>query len=331
MLAQDNQHILEAFKDGNVQGIAEPGVTPQHIKTWISHVFLFPKNVYKIYQHENEGFNKDYRDLHTPESREWFYGEDFFWNHYFAPNVYEELLGIKADGDKVTIVARDDNPDDLVIKMRRIDASHNLTQRLPVGDLTQGDMHTVGYEMTRLIAEFPHKPKTDKNFYDIMLSRLDDVKGFTYLAEKYLSRERTDQIMVPLYKYLEAHKEEFAQKTNDDLTIAIDNHSDNVFCDNGKASFLDIYQVKENWLLVEPMLNIYRLSADVLVLAGKEMQQALIQGYKDYYKLTDIEEHRALFYTVYGALIKGAYNYILDKPEEAIPYFKYIETSLNSF
>lgn len=325
---QYHNEIIQAFSEGRVVGVVEPGEKPQRITTWISDVFLYPTSVYKIYQTESEGFNRDFRDLSNPETREWFYGEDFACDRYFNPEVYQELLGVRWENGEARIVSREEEWHDLVIKMKRIDTGHNLTRQLKAGKVDATAAHRIGYEMTRLIAEFPHKPEQDTTFHQLMHHRLDDVTNFCYLADSHISRSGTDGIVAVLRRYLEDHRDEFVWMQSEHMVIGVDNQSDNVFYGDEKVSFIDLYQQKDNWLLADPLLNAVRLSADVRVLGSAELANSLLAGYKAYYNLSELDDQRVLFYQLYAALIKLGLC-VLYKEEGSDAYREFIESNLS--
>lgn len=334
MSTANDEKISSAFLDGSVSGLIEPGIKAEHIQTQISHIFLYKTTVYKFYRRDNEEINKAFVNLADEMVRAKFYEEDFFYNHYFNPEVYQRLQRIKIAKTGVELKDRNDDGDDWIIQMKRIDMTRNLTTLLLAGGLNRADFQKIGYQMTKAVAEFPHKPKTRKNCYEIMKVDLDDVESFAYLAAPLIKKEDTRRIMEKLNSYLNGKKERFANLQEKDFISSIDNHSDNVFYENGRISFVDIFPPKEDWRTVEPLYIIYRLSADVEVLAGKEYADALITGYKEYYKIEETAEDIRLFYQLYAAMIRGAYLYILStesgkRTNEAKKYLEFVEANIN--
>lgn len=330
----NDEKIIGAFLCGSVNGLIEPGIKAEHIQTQISHIFLYKMTAYKFYRRDNEGFNKAFVNLADEMVRAKFYEEDFFYNHYFNPEVYQQLQKIKVSETDVELKDRNDAGNDWIIRMKRIDTTRNLTTLLLAGKLSIGDFQKIGYQMTKAVAEFPHKPKTQKSYYEIMKVDLDDVENFAYLAAPLIKKEDTRRIMENLNRYLNGKKERFANLREKDFVSSIDNHSDNVFYENGKTSFVDIFPPKEDWRTVEPLYVVYRLSADVEVLAGKEYADALIAGYKEYYRIEETEKDIRLFYQLYAAMIKGAYLYMLSmengkRADEAKKYLEFVEANIN--
>src|SRR3990172_11469600 len=118
MIHMENyQKIISAFLVGNIEGMEEKGIIPEHLETQISHVFLFPKTVYKICKRDNSFFNEHFRDLADRNSRTYFYKSDFFENNYFSPNVYLGLHGIGVVDGKVKTSSDIENSEDVVMRM----------------------------------------------------------------------------------------------------------------------------------------------------------------------------------------------------------------------
>jgi aminoglycoside phosphotransferase family enzyme len=334
MNTPSDEKIINAFLDGSVKGLIEHDISAEHIQTQISHIFLYKTTAYKFYRRDNEGFNKSFVNLGDEATRTKFYEEDFFYNHYFNPDVYQQLQKIKIARDKVELKNKEDVGDDWIIQMRRIDTTRNLTALLLAGKLKIDDFRKIGFQMTKAVAEFPHKPKTAKNCYEIMKIYLKDVENFAYLAEPLIRKEDTRRVMERLNLYLDGKKDRFANLQEKDFVSSIDNHSDNVFYEDNRVSFIDIFPPKEDWRIVEPLYVIYRLSADVEVLAGKEYADALIDGHKEYYKIKETGDDIRLFYQLYAAMIKGAYLYMLSmergkRADEAKRYLEFVEANIN--
>ncbi len=329
-----DQKIVQAFLDGEVENIAEPDKKPEHLLTTISHIFLYSKTVYKLYRKDNENFNRLFVDL-SGEDRRSFYEEDFSWNNYYNPLVYKRLSGIKENysGNIELCEAVDKDVYDYVIEMERIDMQHNLTEQLLGGRLTKDDFRKIGYEMTKRIAEFPHKPKTKDNYYQIYHKLLLEVgEGWAYEADPFIPLDEVKEVMSILFKYLESKRNELSAYTEKDFIFTIDNHSDNIFYRNGVLSFVDVYLPKESWRIVMPRYNILRLATDVLVLRGERYANALCAGYAGYYPNEHSEKQFDTFEQIYMALIKGPYLFIMGKEtearfDEAKKYWKFIKDS----
>jgi len=219
--------------------------------------------------------------------------------------------------------------EDLVIQMSRINAQHNLTSVLKQGQLKKDDLRTIGYKMTKQIAEFPQQPDQNFDYFVNFMQRLHDLREWGYLAAPHIYKENIDQSINSLIAFTEKRKQKFIPITNQAPVISIDSHSDNVVYKNNQLQFIDVMLPKEAWQASEPIHNIARLSLDILIWLGQKEADTFIQGYKDYYKISKIEEDVLLFHQLYSALVKAPYIFMLpadkeDRTKEANQYKKFI-------
>jgi len=323
----DDEKIVQAFLQGQVKGLEEEGRLPEHIETQISHLFLFPETVYKVCKRDNVYFNEHFRNVADEKTRFQFYKDDFFENSYFSPDVYLGLYGLRVRDGVVERTNDIDSADDLVMKMKRIDPKYNLTRLLHERSLTQEDLRSMGYQQTKAVALYPHQPKTDEIYDQIMRRRLDDLRDWMGSAPDHFSKQETNEVMEALFSYFEKHRDAFIRFNIKDYVTSLDNHSDNIFYEKGKMFFLDIYPPKEDWKTVSPWTNIYRPATDILILMGEEYARAFIQGYKDHYG--SLDESHELFYFIYSAAIQAVSLFNLSsgdslKSEDSKVYKKYI-------
>jgi aminoglycoside phosphotransferase family enzyme len=306
--------IIEAFLAGEVEGIDETGRQPEHIETQISHIFLFSKTVYKICKRNNLFVNENFRNLADRQVRIDFYKADFFENNYFSPDVYLRLYGIGMVEEKVAVSDDIDGAEDVVMKMRRIDSQYNLTNLLHAGTLDEQDFQFMGYQQTKQIASYPHQPKTTESYYSIFQRRMDDLRDWMHSVPDYFPVAKTDEIMDMMRNYVEKEKDSFLNFDVNNYVISLDNHSDNIFYENGKIFFLDIYPTKEDWIIVVPWINIYRPATDILILMGECYARAFLRGYEDYYG--SLQQRHELFYFIYSAAIQAVSLHNLSKKNE---------------
>ncbi|MCX6781497.1 MAG: hypothetical protein NT003_05320 [Candidatus Magasanikbacteria bacterium] len=308
---QTHNKIVSAFLNGTIQGIEEIGLIPEHTETQISHLFLYPKTVYKICKRDNHFFNEHFRNLADHQTRFDFYKSDFFENNYFSPEVYIALQSIVINDEKISVSNFADDTDDVVIKMNRIDLANNLSELLHDNVLQETDFRSMGYQQTKAVAAYPHQPKTAENYFDIFGRRLNDLKDWMHSASTYISNEHVDEFISKLRNYLEKHKDYFSGFDAAQYVVSLDNHSDNIFYQTGKMFFLDIYPPKEDWMTVVPWINMYRPATDILILSGEKNAEAFMQGCVDFYG--ELDRSHDLFYFVYSAAIQAVSLFNLSK------------------
>lgn len=331
------QGLVEAFKKGTVLGLEEPSIqSPQHIQTFISDVFLFPTTVYKIYRKDNEPFNRDFTDLSDPETRKVFYREDFKWNQYFNASVYQRLRGIEARNGTICLTEEKEDSFDRVIQMRRIDTTANLTKLLVHKQISPNEIASLGYQLTKSIDAFPWRGPQTMPILTQLEIMMRDVEAWARLADPVFPHALTDKVMHCLRGYIQSHAREFNALTDEEYVIGMDNHSDNVFFENGELSLIDIYPPKRDWRFIERSYSIYRLSTDIEILGGKTLAEAFIAGCTRYPTMKRLlRPEKRWFYQLYSALIRAPYLYFLidknpERKAEAELFKTFIEQSIRA-
>lgn len=332
-----DQHdlILRAFKAGTVQGLLEPGIPPEHIRTFISDVFLFPSTVYKIYRRDNQDFNQDFVNLDDPDTRREFYTEDFRWNHYFNPNVYQRLQGIVVEEGHVLLTQETDTSSERVIQMCRIDTATNLTRRLLEGQISEEDAFAIGGQLTKMTDQFPAREPSIFSLSDRLELSLLNLERWSWSADPLFPRALTDRVIRSLRTFFQSHQDLFLSLPEDAMVPCIDAHSDNLFYGDSTLSCIDIYLMKPEWRLMERSYSVYRLATDIEVLGSSALSEAFIEGCAAYYgSRYTVRSETRWFYQLFSALIKAPYLFSLAQKDatrlqEAQRYQAFIERTLN--
>ena len=141
------------------------------------------------------------------------------------------------------------------------------------------------------------------------------------MADPQYPKAKTDKMVKVLEDALGKEKY-FTHFKNSDLSVAIDNHSDNILFSDGKLGFIDIFSPRDIWRIVDPFYNICRLATDVAVLKNRDYANVMYDQYKKI--MPPGPESVKTIYELKAALIKGPYLSILKRSEEAEKYFSFI-------
>lgn len=319
----NQRELIQSFLTGEIVNAQE---TPEHIETTISHVFLFREKVYKLYKNDNYDFNTHFRDIANGASRKNFYETDFRWNHYFSPNIYRRLVKIYRNDGKFTLV-KSGSAVDIAIEMDRVDNAVNLTKLLRTKKVSRRELVVLSETMMRKIKLFPDfHPKL--SYSDYLRIRLDSLDAFMKIIPGTLPYQRRQHFMNIQRTFFEEHWQYFASFRTHEMSIAIDNHADNIFIVDHKPQFIDVYSPKEEWGIIEPLFNVARLAADVALYHSQEYGRAVLTGFRSVYPQRKIQEEIFQFYALQAALIKGTYLFLLGDPtrkREAEQYWKTLE------
>ncbi|MGM0516436.1 MAG: AAA family ATPase, partial [Pseudomonadota bacterium] len=115
MPEQTHERVVERFKT-NLAG-SDPDV--KHLQTHISHVFLTGTWAYKIKKPMNFGF----LDFSSLDRRRHFCLEELRLNARLAPDLYDGVLGLDAEG---RLIDNLDAAEEYVIRMQRFDQADRL-------------------------------------------------------------------------------------------------------------------------------------------------------------------------------------------------------------
>lgn len=319
-------NLIEAFEKTKVSGFYSE--TDQVIESAISKLFFYGDRVLKVYKYEKYFFG----DFSSPSFRKEFYQEDFHWNHAMAPRVYVALKSVKEMGDGYE-QANLDNAKDFYIEMKKIDVEKNLTNLLFAKQVSRADLEKIATEMTIRIQNLTRdekeklKPLAKRGWFDLLQEDLEDLRHWAYMADPKLPKIKVDELMDILEKAF-GEEEYFKNFDSENLSIALDNHSDNILLLNGDVEFLDIMPPKENWRITDPYFNICRPAVDVMVIGTPDEAKAM---YRVYEKIAPTVPSRVkTIYEIRSSMIRAPYFYFLGKPDLAKKFLDFTEAKLQT-
>lgn len=315
MKIASSEKINKVFRKGEIFYLNKAQKSFDFIETQVSFIYFVGEKAYKFYKSENNSFNKNFFDLSNEKTREIFYREDFYWNNYFSPSVYLKLLGIKRRKDDGIILVDDlVGVDDFIILMNKVEKENNLTEDLMNKGIGVCDAENIGYEMTKKISRFPKKINKDIDYYSLLQGRIRDIELFSSLADQMIDMRDINKMTSYLKLDLKNKERLIKSFKQEDLSVAIDNHSDNIFYNKGKLSYIDVYLIKKEWQTMEPFANVVRLGADFFAWGGEKLYESIKKGFTKYYgNLKNEQKQLELNYLLQFLLLKTIYNYDLSK------------------
>jgi aminoglycoside phosphotransferase family enzyme len=327
-----SEALYSLIEEGKIRGFSTP---PKCVTTVISRVYIFDaeNTVLKIYKRDNEWWNKDMNDLSAGVPRIDFIRRDFAFNHFLDPGIYLELKTLSEENGEAVLVDAKPEDDELVVVMKKVDASQTMSKMLSEQSLSITDYENIGRDLANKKMALPKDflPHVSENWYEQMVRRLEDLKGWV-TSEPDFSPILTKKGLSTMQKILEANKEKFTLMKNEDLAVCIDCNTENLLFIDGKLAFIDAYPPKDEWRGGAFDHDIFRTGSDVYALGGKDAYDAYLTG------VYSVAEHKLdkelhTFYLLYGAMIMGPYLYMLGKKDTkflpaAEKYSKFIEEFL---
>jgi aminoglycoside phosphotransferase family enzyme len=306
----DQKNLIELFKLG-----VFPGETcmPKHIETFISNVFVFEKKVYKFYKNNNSYFNENFRDISSKGKRFDFTSRDFKWNNAMSPSIYTELIGVSVSEDMVQVVNPDENAEELVIKMNRVDLSDILFEKLAQGKITKEDAFAIGKGLGESLAKVRTPLPDSYNYYEVFGRRIADAKSWMSSEVESISADEIDSYCDLLLKFREEHKELFVNDLSNQMAYGGDIHSHNALYSKGEFFLMDTFSPKDDWLIEYHAIPAYRIGTDIWAMSGDEdLFNECLKGYEESSGLK-IDRSLDSLFVLYALTIATPYHYMLAK------------------
>lgn len=307
-------NLLDLVKAGKIEGMDS---IPKMIETVISRVFIFDAEnvVLKFYKRDNEWWNTNMRDISNGQPRFSFIRQDFGLNQFLNPAIYVSLKKAMVERDQVKLVEAVQDDDELVIVMRKEKADKTFTQILHQGKLTPTAYEDIGAAFARARRSIPKEflPDIRTSWYEQIKARMDDVAEWAR-SEALFPAAITEKAVAFLNKTVDQHKEHFQAVGKDDLHVLIDCNSENLIYADRELRFLDVYPPKEEWRIGTHELDIFRVGADIRVLAGEDAYASFMKGVERILG-NQLSKNFEQFYLVYAAMIAGPYLFMLSRKD----------------
>jgi len=301
--------LLELMAAGRIPG--ESG-TPKRTETVISNVFLFNDFVYKVYKNNNEFFNTRFQDISTRGKRFAFSKADFEWNQQLSKEIYLRLQGVQVEDDNLIFVDKTDRAEELVLVTKRMPYGAVLFDQLQKGDLSEDDFYEIGKQFAEREKKFEWNGVfPNESLFENMISRQQDLMEWLKDTEEHLPASECK-------KYGEQLKDLIKRvysDTKEKISIGLDFHSFNAFYLDKTLYPFDTYPPKDSWRFAAPLIDIYRLAADIYALTGEKEFQTVLRGYFDYVKAPQPRGDAERLLVMYATLIMVSYLYMLARTD----------------
>lgn len=319
-------NLIQAFDQKLVEGLVTP--PDKIIETVVSRLYFYGDKVCKVYKYEKAFFG----DFSSLEFRRNFYEEDFGWNHIMSPDIYLALQCVKKSDSQYKL-ANFSEAEDFYIEMKKIDVEKNLTNLILARQINENDLKKITAEMTLRIQNLTNSRKDkmtalfQRGWADLHREDIEDLRNLCYMVDLQLPKSKTDEI-IDVLENATRENDYFQDYNLNNLSLMIDNHSDNIIFFNGKVEFIDILPPKENWRVGDPYFNICRPAVDVAVLWSEEKADLMYQTYEQI--VNSVPPAVKTNYEIRSAMIQVSYFYMLNKPELAEKYLKFTEQKISS-
>jgi len=315
--------LIEALEQGLVPELGKP---EKIITTFISKLFIYSEQVFKVYKHEPFFF----ADLSAFKDRKGFFAEDFFWNNTAAPEIYQHLWGVKEQNGTFVLVPAGMG-EDFMIEMRRIDDSKTLTKLLLAGKLSEEDAALFIDSLVDILRVLTRERRNEldhlfkKGLLQIMRDEMTSYHSWLEEGQSPIDKKEIASFIELLQRAVE-NIPYFTEMPEKLLSVTIDNNSSNVLILEGKPSYIDIMPPLEIWRVVDEYSTIARTVADMEVLGGQKLGNAAREAYRKYGRA--VPQAAQLAYEIRGAGIQWTYRHQLGEHDVAERFGNYTKTKM---
>jgi len=129
--------------------------TVELIQTHISFIFIAGDLVYKVKKAVDFGF----LDFTTLEKRKYYCDKEIVLNRRFAPDVYNDVVGITEKTDTDLSLGNDGAVVEYAVEMKKIPEERMLYSLMKTGKVTENDVRRVGKYLAQVYGNIPSDEK----------------------------------------------------------------------------------------------------------------------------------------------------------------------------
>lgn len=148
----------------------EPTRRVEAVETHMSWVFLTDHHAYKL----KKPVRYDHQDFSTAGGRHFYCLEELRLNRRLAPQVYLDVLALRAGADRHLRVGGDGAVVDWLVKMRRLPAPLLLDALLERGAATPAHMRAVAARLCAFYRGQPPAPVAPRGYRALLLRHVDE-------------------------------------------------------------------------------------------------------------------------------------------------------------
>ncbi|HEY0964479.1 MAG TPA: hypothetical protein VGE31_01645 [Candidatus Paceibacterota bacterium] len=286
----DEALIVAAIKNGTLVQLRD--VTPDdHIETGLAHVFFYGDVVYKQYKIVGDDAHFIKGVLAPTPERHDFIVRDFTLNQHFSGGVYRSLHGYMFENAEVHLRPYGQDTPHVGYEMERLDFSQNFHEQLLKGEVSYEQLYELGYFTAKAVAESPINAPPELNWYELAQKRLAFLRQFiAWLPDRYREAMEASACVAALSKHLDDHRSLYESITGKDMTVALDNHDENIFLRESGPVFIDVVPPMESWWYGPAVVNLANIVVNVETLKGHTAAEEVERGFMAYHTIDVLPE-----------------------------------------
>jgi len=299
--------IYLAIKEGRVNGQLS-GVPDDYIESGLAHIFFYGDSAYKMYKTHPEMDHFIKGVLAPTTKRKHFLEHDFRLNKHFSGGIYRDIHSVYIIDGVAEITPYDGSSIHVLYEMERLDFAHNFHEQLLNGDVSESELHQLGYQIACLVDECDVEIPEGLCWYDLACERMVLLRQFIdWLPEDYRDEVIASKCLEALDDHLKKNQDEYKNITGKQLSVSLDNHDENIFIRDGKPHFIDLLPPMSCWWYGVPHTNLCNIMVNIEAMHSTEAAEVVKQGYLDYHKLESLSEASLAFAKAFSYLISIAH------------------------
>lgn len=298
--------------DGIIQDLKDPGSLPdrtgsvQVVQTHISVVFVADHYVYKIKKPVDFGF----LDFSTLEKRAFYCERERILNRRLARDIYLEVLPVRMEAGRYTLIPGSGEAVEYALKMRRIPEDRLMKSCFVRGDVTRHDIQRIA----KVLARFHVSAETSREID--LFGRPDRFKINTDENFEQVAPYVGTTISREAFEDVKAWTEAFYRTQNSHFLKRIarqrirdchgDLHMEHI-CLTEDLPIIDCIEFNDRFRYGDTLSDIAFLLMDLEYHGGTEMAGTLWESYKKEAQEADADA-LVTFYKIYRAFVRGKVN-----------------------
>lgn len=287
---EEEAELILAIKRGKIAQLADR-VPDAHIETGLAHVFFYDDVVYKQYKIVGDATHFIKGHLAPTPLRHDFIERDFALNKHFSRGVYRALHGHELGEEESSLVPYQSATPHVWYEMERLNFAENFHEQLLTGAVSPEDLYTLGYFTAEAVANSPVTVPAELNWYSLAQKRLAFLRQFiAWLPDHYRTEMEASRSVEALEQHLENHRTAYEAVTGDMMTVALDNHDENIFLRADGPIFIDVVPPMESWWYGPAVVNLANIVVNVETLISRDAAAEVERGFMSYHGIDALPE-----------------------------------------
>lgn len=278
--------------------------TVELIQTHISFIFIAGDLVYKIKKAVDFGF----LDFTTLEKRKYYCDKEIVLNRRFAPDVYNDVIGITENTDNTLSFGNNGAVVEYAVEMKKIPEERMLYSLVEAGKVTEDDVTRVGKYLARVYGNIPSDEKAQAfGTFDVISTNV--IENFDQ-TRKYAGGPVSEET----FKALESWSRSFLDKKSALFDMRIgegcikdchgDLHLQHICIEDDVISVFDCIEFNERFRFGDVASDVAFLSMDFDFNGMKQFGDIFVNTYIE--ESGDVSLRDVLqFYKVYRAMVRA--------------------------